>query len=163
MLYPDSSNTFTLQAMIEGIFSIRGLLRAFLILLMVLLVFFVAFYQPARKGLLSKTKLLALLAVSVFNLAIVLPFAINFTESLTGYLLGLWWLISWPLFVLANFFFLVLTMGFIFFGKWESLPMVEERPLRSILFRSVAFEILYAMACPFIVVLSSVVIGAIPE
>jgi hypothetical protein len=147
--------------MIETLFSISGLLYASLLFLIVLLVFLGAFYRPARRTQVSKTKLLALLAVSVFNLAVVLPFTVNFVGPLKVYLLGFWWVVSWLPFVLASLYFFILTVGFIALRKWASFPVTEERHLRSFLLRSAAFEALYAMACPFIAIVGAGILTAL--
>jgi hypothetical protein len=141
--------------LIDVLFSVQGLILASLSFLAAVLVFYAAFYRPARKVQVPRIRLLALLAVSVFNLIAVLPFIVFCVRPLKIYPLALWWLVSWLPFVVVSLSVPILIIGLIILRKWANFPATKERPVRSFFLLSVAFEAIYFVGTPALAFLES--------
>ncbi|MDR2671881.1 MAG: hypothetical protein LBC35_00995 [Coriobacteriales bacterium] len=153
MAWPNSEYLyFTLPGVIDILLSAEGLVCALVFLFLTLAIFYGAFYRSAHKAQVPKIKILALLTVSLFNLLVVVPCVFIFAKPLESIVLALWWMLSFVPFIFSSLFFIVLIVGFVVLRKWRNFPMTEERPLRSYLKLSIAFEALYLVGCPVLVV-----------
>ncbi|MDR2671882.1 MAG: hypothetical protein LBC35_01000 [Coriobacteriales bacterium] len=149
---------FSLSGISKTFFSVGGVASALALLLVVFLVFCGAFYRPIGKVQISKTKLLALLAASTFNLIVVFPFAIFLASPLKAYAFAWWWLFAWSPFTFASLFFLVFTVCFFIFRRWSNFPVTEERPVLSFFGFSVVFETLYIILSPIVTVVGAAIL-----
>jgi hypothetical protein len=155
--------------MIGSLCSVGGLIAAAALLLMVLLIFYFAFWRPARKGKVSGTTLLVLLAISAFNLVVLLPCVVliaEFSDFIPDFILEffplmaflLWWLIGWFPFLLCSLFVLVLSAGFLIIKSQTIFPISGKRPVLSFILISFAIEALYIGVCPMLTLALALII-----